>query len=123
MTEIIYKELSYKVVGCAMEVHKELGSGFLESVYEAAMVVELEKQGIPFQLQKQFPVIYKGVPVKDFAADLVIDDKIIVELKAISKLGAIERAQVINYLKATGLKLGLLINFGQTSLQYERLIL
>lgn len=123
MADIIYKELSYKVVGCAMEVHKELGPGFLESVYEAALAVELEKQGIPFQLQKQFPVIYKGVPVKIFTADLVIDDKIIIELKAISKLGAIERAQVINYLKATGLKLGLLINFGQISLQYERLVL
>ncbi|HCW77255.1 MAG TPA: GxxExxY protein, partial [Candidatus Marinimicrobia bacterium] len=72
MTEILYKELSYKVVGCAMEVHKELGPGFLESVYEAAMVVELEKQGIQFALQTQFPVIYKGVLVKHFIADMVI---------------------------------------------------
>jgi len=122
MTEILYKELSYKVVGCAMEVHKELGPGFLESVYEAAMVVELEKQGIQFALQTQFPVIYKGVLVKHFIADMVIANEIVVELKAISKIGNIEKAQVINYLKATGLKLGLLINFGQTSLQFERIV-
>ena len=123
MAEIIYKELSYKVVGCAMEVHRDLGTGFLESVYEAAMVVELKRQGIQFEQQKKFPVIYKGIPIKDFIADLIIEDKIIVELKAISKIGEIEKAQVINYLKATGLKLGLLINFGQTSLQSERLVL
>ena len=122
MTEILYKELSYKVVGCAMEVHKELGPGFLESVYEAAMVVELEKQGIQFALQTQFPVIYKGVLVKHFIADMVIANEIVVELKAISKIGNIEKAQVINYLKATCLKLGLLINFGQTSLQFERIV-
>ncbi|OIO59147.1 MAG: hypothetical protein AUJ47_10820 [Candidatus Marinimicrobia bacterium CG1_02_48_14] len=122
MTEILYKELSYKVVGCAMEVHKELGPGFLESVYEAAMVVELEKQGIQFALQTQFPVIYKGVLVKHFIADMVIANEIVVELKAISQIGNIEKAQVINYLKATGLKLGLLINFGQTSLQFERIV-
>jgi len=122
MTEILYKELSYKVVGCAMEVHKELGPGFLESVYEAAMVVELEKQGIQFALQTQFPVIYNGVLVKHFIADMVIANEIVVELKAISKIGNIEKAQVINYLKATGLKLGLLINFGQTSLQFERIV-
>jgi len=105
-----------------MEVHKELGPGFLESVYEAAMVVELEKQGIQFALQTQFPVIYKGVLVKHFIADMVIANEIVVELKAISKIGNIEKAQVINYLKATGLKLGLLINFGQTSLQFERIV-
>ncbi|MBC8401444.1 MAG: GxxExxY protein [Candidatus Marinimicrobia bacterium] len=114
--------MSYRIVGCAMEVHKVLGAGFLESVYEEVLKVEFRENNISYESQKSFPVIYKNVSVKDFVCDLVVDEKIIVELKAIKKISDIERAQVLNYLKVTGYKLGLLINFGQTSLKFERLV-
>ena len=105
-----------------MEVHKELGTGFLESVYEAALCVELEKAGIPFATQVEFPVIYKGKKIKKFVCDLLADKKIILELKAIKQITDIDKAQIINYLKVTKLEIGLLINFGAVSLQYERFV-
>ncbi len=120
---LIHKELAYKIVGCAMEVHKTLGVGFVESVYENAMIEEFKRQNIQFEVQKQYQVVYKGKVIKDFYCDLIVEEKIIIELKAIKQLGNIERAQVINYLKVTGLELGLLINFGETSLKTERIIL
>ncbi len=120
---LIHKELAYKIVGCAMEVHKTLGVGFVESVYENAMIEEFKRQNIQFEVQKQYQVVYKGKFIKDFYCDLIVEEKIIIELKAIKQLGNIERAQVINYLKVTGLELGLLINFGETSLKTERIIL
>lgn len=119
---MIYKELAYKIVGCAMEVHKALGPGFLESVYEEALKVELGFQGINFESQKQFPITYRGQEIKQFSCDLVVENKIILELKALKQLGDIERAQVINYLKVTGLQLGILMNFGEKSLVSERLV-
>ena len=119
--EIFYKELSYKVIGCAMEIHKTLGVGFLESVYEEAFKVELTSQKISFVQQKKYPVNYKNKIIKDFICDLVVNYQIIIELKAIKSVGDIERAQVLNYLKVTGLKLGIIINFGETSLKYERI--
>ena len=122
MVDLIYKELAYKIVGCAMKVHKILGPGFLESVYEAALKLELAAQGILFEAQKEHPVIYMGQEIKKFYCDLVVENKIIIELKAVRKLGDIERAQVINYLKVTGLQLGILINFGEKSLVSERLV-
>ncbi len=105
-----------------MEVHKVSGSGFLESVYEEALTVKLQNANSPFEKQKHFSVIYNGKNIKEFVCDLVVDDKIIIELKAIKRISDLERAQVINYLKVTGCKLGLLTNFGQTSLEYERLV-
>ena len=122
MVDLIYKELAYKIVGCAMKVHKTLGPGFIESVYETALKLELATQGIFFESQKEYPVIYLGQEIKKFYCDLVVENKIIVELKAVRKLGDIERAQVINYLKVTELQLGILINFGEKSLVSERLI-
>lgn len=123
MTELLYKELAYKVIGCAMEVHKTLGPGFLESVYENAMIVELERQGLGFKSQVSYPIVYKDNHIKDFVCDLVVENKIIVELKAIKQLTDIERAQTINYLKVTRLQLGIVINFSRKSLEYERLVL
>jgi len=120
---LIYKELAYKIIGCAMEVHKALGPGFLEAVYEEALKVELSFQGINFESQKQFPITYRGQEIKQFYCDLVVENKIILELKALKQLGDIERAQVINYLKVTGLQLGILINFGAKSLISERIVL
>jgi|FLOH01.1.fsa_nt_gi GxxExxY protein len=122
-TGLIHEELTFKIIGCAFEVHKELGPGFLESAYEAAMKIELKAGDLAVESQKQFPLIYKGVKIKDFFCDLVVDEKVIVELKAISKISDIERAQILNYLKVTGLKVGLIINFGQTSLKHERMVL
>ena len=121
--ELIHKELAFKIIGCAMEVHKTLGVGFLESVYENALKIELGLQNIIFESQKKYPVIYKGKIVKDFLCDLIVKYKFVLELKAIKQIGDIERAQVINYLKVTRHQLGLLINFGEKSLNYERIIL
>jgi GxxExxY protein len=122
LIQILFKELSYEVVGAAMEVHGILGPGFLESVYEAALAHELALRGIPFEQQKRLPVQYKGQRVGDYVADLVVDDKIVVELKAVSKLAPAHEAQAHNYLAATGLRLALLLNFGEPSLQQKRIV-
>lgn len=112
-SEILYPEEAYKIIGAAIEVHRSLGPGFLESVYEEAMVIESENREIPFKTQVMLPVYYKGERLtKEFIADYIGYEKIIVEFKCIPKLTNVEEAQIINYLKVTGLKLGLLINFG-----------
>ena len=121
--ELIHNELVYKIIGFAMEFHKTLGVVFLESVYENAIIFKMRLQHIIFQSQKKYPVNYKGKVIKDFICDLIVENKIVVELKAIKQLGSIERAQIINYLKVTGHQLGLIINFGEKSLNYERMIL
>lgn len=120
--ELIHNELVYKIIGFAMEFHKTLGV-FLESVYENAIIFKMRLQHIIFQSQKKYPVNYKGKVIKDFICDLIVENKIVVELKAIKQLGDIERAQIINYLKVTGHQLGLIINFGEKSLNYKRIIL
>lgn len=107
-----------------MEVHRELGPGFLEPVYQEALELEFERQGIPFEREKELKISYKGhILKKKYAADFICNDKIIVELKALSALSGGHEAQVLNYLKATGFKLGILINFGEESLKYKRLVL
>ncbi len=106
-----------------MDVHKELGSGFLESVYHEALSIEFEEREIPFVSEEKLEVLYKGrILDKYFEADFVCFDQIIIEIKAVSEIKGIHKAQVINYLKATGKKLGILINFGAESLEYERLV-
>ena len=123
MSELIYKEESFKIIGACMEVHKELGCGFLEAVYQEALELEFVRSGIPFQREKVLKISYKGTELqKEYIADFICYDKIIVETKAVDALSPLHEAQVINYLKATGLKLGLLVNFGEESLQFERLI-
>ena len=114
--------LTGEIIGVAMEVHSHLGPGFLESVYEEALAVEFELKGIKFQRQKELPVFYKGRNIKQFACDFIVEDKVIVELKAIKQIGEIEKLQVINYLKASGYEVGLLFNFGNKSLEWKRLI-
>ena len=118
----LHEELTEKIIGTAMEVHKTLRNGFLESVYEAAMAIELDLQKIPFERQKPIDVFYKGKLAKQFFCDFVIEGKVLVELKAIKKLSENEDAQVLNYLKATGFQLALLINFGAASLEFKRII-
>lgn len=120
---MIYKEESYAVTGAAIEVHKQLGCGFLEKVYQEALAVEFDRRGIPYEREKRIEVRYKGVVLQqEYIADFVCYDKIIVELKAVNDLEGVHYAQVINYLKATGYELGLLYNFGEQSLHYERLL-
>jgi len=107
-----------------MEVHKELGAGFLESVYQEAFELELQKQDIPYEREALLNIFYKGQKLKKrYSADFVCYGKIVVELKALGELSTDHEAQVINYLKTSGLKLGLLLNFGSKSLQYKRMVL
>jgi GxxExxY protein len=118
--KLLYEEITYAIIGAAMEVHRMLGSGFVEAVYEAALAMELRTRGIPFERQVSLQVKYKGAVVGDYRADFVVAGKVIVELKAIKKLSQIEEAQLMNYLKATGIEVGLLLNFGSISLEHER---
>jgi len=122
MTEILFKELSYAIIGAAMEVHRVLGPGFLESVYEAALAYELTLRGIHFEPQKHLPVYYKDQLLGEYIADLVIEGQIILELKAISAISAAHEAQAHHYLAATGLKLAIILNFGAESLQQKRIV-
>lgn len=121
-SKIIYQELSYRVMGAVFEVHNTLGPGFLESLYEEALAYEFELRGIPFEKQKEIAVRYKGREVGKHRLDFVIDGKIILELKAVSDLTDVFRKQTTSYLKATGLKLGILINFSTPSVDYERIV-
>jgi GxxExxY protein len=114
---------TYAILGAAMDVHRHLGCGFLEAVYQEAMRVELTSRSVPFRHEVELPLFYKGQRLAAaYRADFICFDSVIVELKALSKLGGIEEAQVINYLKATGLETALLINFGCQSLEYKRLV-
>ncbi|MEK7307576.1 MAG: GxxExxY protein, partial [Nitrospirota bacterium] len=110
-----------RIIRCFYNVHDELGSGFLESVYEKALMIELESIGLKANNQKNLNVSYKNHAVGEFKADLIVDDKIIIEIKAVTSMTAQHEAQLINYLKATGIKVGLLVNFGD-KLEFKRRI-
>ena len=116
----MYPELSYSIMKAVFEVHNHLGPGFTEDIYENALAMELELQGIPFERQKQIQVHYKGRFVGLYRLDMVIDEKIILELKAVSALNEIFRAQLDSYLQATGMQLGILINFGTKRVLFDR---
>ncbi len=122
MTELLYKELSYAIIGAAIEVHKQLGPGFLEAVYQKALIYELTLRGFLVEEEKPLPVYYKGQLIGEYKADLVVDGKIILEIKAVSAFAKAHEAQAIHYLTATGLRLALLINFGASSLQQKRIV-
>ena len=115
-------ERTYKIIGAAMEVHKELGHGFLEAVYNEALAIEFELQGIPFNKEVDLPVYYKGRLLKTkYRADYICYDMaVIVELKAVSELTGQDESQIINYLKAAKIEVGLLLNFGGKSLEFKR---
>lgn len=123
MSEILHKELSYRVVGCAQRVHATIGNGFPEHIYHQAMETELRLSGIPFETEKAITVHYRGEPCGQFRLDLVADGKIVIELKALDGLNDVHLAQVLSYLKASNLRLGILMNFGKTSLQTKRVVL
>ena len=122
---IIHKEESYKVVGAAFKVYNTLGPGFLEAVYQEALEIEFQRQGIPYEREKELKIQYDGVELKQtYKADFVCFGKIIVELKAVSNLDDAHRSQVYNYLHATGCQLGLLLNFGfADELEHERIVI
>lgn len=113
-------ELTKKIIGCAFTVYNKIGFGFLESVYEKCLQIELNKQHIPADFQKPIKVFYEGINVGDFIADIVVDNSIIIELKSVTKLTKIHEAQLVNYLTATGIENGLLINFGEQKVEVKR---
>ncbi len=124
MSEIIYKEESYEIIGKCFEVHNNLGPGFLEIVYKDALEYEFQKAGIPYSREEKYEVNYKDIILPHlFYADFVVFDKIILEVKGVSGIVDEHIAQTINYLKVSGNKLGLLVNFGELKLNSKRLVL
>ncbi len=121
---MLYEDLTFKVIGCCMEVHKELGKGFSEVVYKDALEIEFNDNNVNYEREKAFDVDYKGRKLpRKYNADFVLFDKIILEAKAIEVLTSSHLKQTLNYLAASKLKIGLLVNFGDDSLKYKRLIL
>jgi GxxExxY protein len=119
----LLKEETHQIIGCAFEVLNMLGHGLLEKPYENALVVEFGLKGIQYKQQARFPVIYKTVQVGEYIPDLIVFDKIIVDTKVIKSIGNNEKAQIINYLKITGLRVGLILNFKHAKLEWKRIIL
>ena len=123
MPNLLFKDEVYAIIGAAMEVHNELKDGFLEPVYQEALEIELTKRAIPFSPQQEIPIKYKDQLLKKtYVADFVAFEKIIVEIKALDHLSGREEAQLLNYLKASGMELGLLINFGARKLEWKRMV-
>jgi len=125
VTDILYKKESYAIIGAAMEVYNELGPGFLEAIYHDALKIELQTCGIPFESEKSLSVYYRGHQLPHtYVADLICNQRILLELKATKEINEIHLAQVYNYLKATGLALGYVINFGYPEkLQWKRVVM
>jgi GxxExxY protein len=122
MEKIIYPELSHKIMGCVFEVHKTLGPGFTENIYEEALTYELSRRNIPFKRQETLEVTYKNQVVGLQRLDIIIDDKIILELKSVSELNDLFKQQLLSYLRSSAMKLGILINFGTSRVQYTRIV-
>ncbi len=124
MSDILYREESYRLIRICMDVHNNLGAGFLEIVYKDALEYELVKAGIPFEREKRYDVKYKNIILPhNFYADFVVFDKIILEVKSVSVIREEFVAQAINYLKVSGNKLALLVNFGESRLNHKRVVL
>ena len=123
IVDLIFKSESYEINGACMNVHRKLGAGFLESVYSEALSIEFDRLGIPYELEKKLDIYYGDIKLrKYFRADFICYDCIVVEIKTTPYLTKLDEAQLINYLRATRLKLGILVTFGGTSLIYKRLI-
>jgi GxxExxY protein len=123
MTELLFKEEVYKIIGCAIEVHKELGPGFLEAIYHEAMEIEMNKNNISYISQPKINVFYKGEQLKKYyEPDFLVDDKIVIEIKSEKKLTDIDKAQIFNSIKCCKMRLGLLINIGEISLKWKRFV-
>ncbi len=117
-----YSELTSKIIGCAMEVHKHLGNGFQEVVYQRALAVEFGLQGIDFKREFEMPLVYKGNSIGSRRVDFFVEEKVMVEIKALIQLEDVHLAQAINYLEAYKMEVGLLINFGSKSLEFKRVM-
>ena len=117
-----HRELTEKIIGAAFEVHREMGPGFLEKVYEGALAQELTSRGVPVRCQAEIRVRYKGQEVGVYYADLLVDDNVVCEIKAVESLSSAHEAQLLHYLKATGIKVGLLLNFGSQRVQVKRMV-
>ena len=115
-----YEDLTYKIIGCAMEVHKHMGNGFQEVVYQRALAIEMQMQGIEFSREHEMPLLYKGYDVGTRRVDFSVENTIMVEIKALINLEDVHLAQAMNYVEAYNLEIGLLINFGAKSLQHKR---
>ncbi|MBO7592525.1 MAG: GxxExxY protein [Bacteroidaceae bacterium] len=123
MNDIVYKDESFAIIGAAMEVYNQLGSGFVEKVYQDALEIEFELRGIPYKREEHLPVFYKGRQIKhDFFVDFICYDKIVIECKAVSEILNIHKIQTLNYIKINNLKLGIVINFSNQSLEYKRIV-
>ena len=121
MNKIIDDELTYKIIGCAMKVHNTLGNGFQEVIYQRCLAIELDKTGISYQREKEMPIYYEGFEVGTRRADFIIEEKVMVEIKALVNLEDVHLAQALNYLTAYQIDKGLLINFGSNSLEVKRM--
>lgn len=119
---LVYKDLSYEIISAVYEVHNQLGPGFTENIYEEALIKELNARNILHERQKIVKVRYKGDVIGEYKLDLVVENKIILELKAVSELNEVFKSQLLSYLKASKLKLGILINFGSKSIEYVRIV-
>jgi GxxExxY protein len=115
--ELDLNKISEKIIGCAIKVHKILGAGLLESIYESALCIELHSEGLKYERQKKLPVNYKGIRIGDFFADLVVENMIIVEIKSVERFDPVFESQVLSYMKLGDYKLGLLINFNSRLLK------
>jgi len=123
MNTILYKDLSYQIIGLIMEAHRKLGYGFLEKVYENSLMILFRREGIRSEQQYPIKVYFYGEVVGNYVSDILIEDKIIIELKCVEKINNIHKAQALNYLKATQMRLAIILNFAKDKLQYERLVL
>jgi GxxExxY protein len=123
MLELLEKDLVYRIVGCAMKVHSGVGYGLREKTYERALCRELAHEGISFSRQKVYPVVYRHEVIDEYIPDLEVEQKVLVETKTIDAIADIERGQMLNYLRISGLKVGLIVNFKRPSLQWERVVL
>ncbi len=115
-----FKEIREKIIGCAYRVYNKMGFGFLESVYEKCLILELEKQGLNIEAQKPITVFYENTPVGNFVVDLLVNDSILIELKSVKSVSQAHEVQLVNYLAATGKQVGLLINFGEEKVEIKR---
>ncbi|MEP2671283.1 MAG: GxxExxY protein [Cyclobacteriaceae bacterium] len=120
--EYKYSDITEKIIGCAMKVHNTLGNGFQEVIYQRALAIELEKTKLLFTRELEMPIYYENIEIGTRRVDFLIEDKIILELKAVTSLDKVHLAQALNYLEAFKLEIGLLINFGNTRLEFKRLI-
>ncbi|MCH7676933.1 GxxExxY protein [candidate division KSB1 bacterium] len=123
MTKLIEKDLVYKIVGCAMAVHNEIGHGFREKTYENALCVEFKHEGLEYAQQSVFPVMYRSEKVDRYIPDLIVENKIIVDTKTVESIIDEHRGTILNYLRVTNLQVGLIINYKHPKLEWERLVL